>query len=202
MGTFLLTKLDWEPSALEPAMSARTLQFHHGIHHAGYVAATNRLILEQPCLAELSPLEVVRQAAKDNVESPLFRNAAQAWNHDFFWRSLMPVTAGPSPRMIAILERCFGGLAEFANVFADAGMGHFGAGWLWLIRNSGGELQIVTTTNADTPAAWGEQCLLTIDLWEHAYYLDHQNRRREYLEAIIKNHLNWTFADSNFNSGT
>lgn len=195
---FQLTALPWAADALEPVISARTVQFHHGFHHAGYVAGANQALREYPALIGMAPLQIVRWAAKHAPNSPLFRNAAQAWNHDFYWRSLAVSSSGPGGVLGKALQRDFGGVASFEVAFAEAGMAQFGGGWLWLTANYRRRLSIQTSSNADTPAAKGKQCLLTVDLWEHAYYLDHQNRRREYLDAVIGKHLNWSFAAQQF----
>jgi Fe-Mn family superoxide dismutase len=195
---FQLPPLPWAAHALEPVISLRTVQFHHDFHHAGYVAGANQALREYPALIGMSPLQVIRWAAKHAPDSPLFRNAAQAWNHDFYWHSLAVSPSSPGGVLLRALQRDFGGLENFAVAFAEAGMAQFGNGWLWLTANYRRRLVIQTTSNADTPAAKGKQCLLTIDLWEHAYYLDHQNRRREYLDAVIARHLNWGFAAQNF----
>ena len=196
--SFTLPKLPYEENALEPVISARTLSFHHGKHHAGYVAKLNELVEDSPYVGQ--PLdEVVTRAAKDPAAKAIFNNAAQAWNHDFYWRSMRPQGGGtPGTRLTDAIERDIGGLAEFNNGFAKAAAGEFGSGWAWLVVGKDGKLKIATTDDADTPIVRGDKPLLTIDVWEHAYYLDYQNRRPDYIAAWLHKLVNWEFAEKNF----
>ena len=198
--SFSLLKLPYEENALEPVISARTLLFHHGKHHAGYVAKLNELVEGTPYSGR--PLdEVVTRTAKDPAAKSIFNNAAQAWNHDFYWRSMRPKGGGkPGGTLGGAIERDFGGLAEFRTAFAKAAAGEFGSGWAWLVADKDGRLKIVATDDADTPIVRGEKPLLTIDVWEHAYYLDYQNRRPDYIAAWLDKLINWEFAERNFGS--
>jgi superoxide dismutase, Fe-Mn family len=180
--------------------SARTLSFHHGKHHAGYVAKLNELIEGSPYVAR-SLDEVVTRSAKDPAAKAIFNNAAQAWNHDFYWRSMRPKGGGtPGSTLRDAIERDIGGLTEFNKVFAKAAAGEFGSGWAWLVMGKDSKLKIATTDDADTPIVRGETPLLTIDVWEHAYYLDYQNRRPDYIAAWLDKLINWDFAEKNFGS--
>lgn len=198
--SFALPELPYEENALEPVISARTLSFHHGKHHAGYVTMLNELVEDSPYAGR--PLdEVVKRAAGDPAAKMVFNNAAQALNHDFYWRSMRPRGGGtPSAALKDTIERDFGGLAEFRTAFTKAAAGVFGSGWTWLVVGKDGTLKIATTDDADTPIVRGERPLLVIDVWEHAYYLDYQNRRPDYVAAWLENLVNWDFAAKNFGS--
>ena len=193
---FSLAPLPWADTALEPVISARTLSFHWGKHHRGYVEALNGLLKGGPL--EGRPLaEVVRSSAADSSARTVFNNAAQAWNHDFFWKSLRP--KGGAPPKGALAERIvasFGSLDALKKELVAAGLGQFGSGWAWLVAD-GDALKVVKTANADTPLTSGPTPLLVLDVWEHAYYLDWQNRRKDYLTAVVDDLLSWEFAASN-----
>src|ERR671914_356234 len=188
---FSLPALPYAEDALAPVISAQTLKLHHGKHHKKYIDTTNQLLEKEPLQAN-SPdsLEDVVKRAKGK----LFNNAAQAWNHDFYWHSLSPKRQRPSGALLHRLEKDFGSYERFADAFAAAANGQFGSGWAWLV-NKGGKLEVVATANADTPMAHGIKCLLTVDVWEHAYYVDYRNERERYVSAIL-NHLNWEFAEN------
>src|SRR6202521_4505421 len=196
--SFTLPKLPYEENALEPIISARTLSFHHGKHHAGYVTKLNELVEGTPYVGR--PLDdVVTQAAKDPAAKLIFNNAAQAWNHDFYWRSMRRKGGGiPGGALGGAIERDFSGLAKFSAAFAKAAAGEFGSGWAWLVAGKDGKLKIAATDDADTPIVRGEKPLLTIDVWEHAYYLDYQNRRPDYIAAWLHKPLHLEFAEKNF----
>ncbi|HUQ26421.1 MAG TPA: superoxide dismutase [Burkholderiales bacterium] len=185
-----LPKLPYAEDALAPIISAETLQFHHGKHHRKYVETTNQLLQKQPSEAR-SLDELVRKSS-----GKLFNNAAQAWNHEFYWQSLAPKGGRPSATMRHQLERDFGSYEKFVDQFAAAAVGQFGSGWAWLVRKDD-KLEVVSTGNADTPMAHGIQCLLTLDVWEHAYYIDYRNQRERYVQAAIEKLLNWEFAEKN-----
>jgi len=195
--SFTLPKLPYEESALEPVISSRTLSFHYGKHHAGYVAKLNELVEGTPFAGR--PLdEVVRRSAKDPKAKLIFNNAAQAWNHAFYWLSMRPMGGGiPGGLLESAIKRDFGGLVEFHTAFAKAAAGEFGSGWAWLVADKDGVLKIATTDDADTPIVRGEKPLLAIDVWEHAYYLDYQNRRPDYISAWLDKLVNWEFAEKN-----
>jgi Fe-Mn family superoxide dismutase len=192
---FALDPLPYAENALEPHISARTLGFHYGKHHRGYVDNLNKLIAGTP-LAGRSLEEIVAETAGKPDKTAVFNNAAQVWNHDFFWRSMRPGGGGaPAGALLAAIEKSFGSFDEFKKAFAAAGTGQFGSGWVWLVQDGGG-LEIVATSNADTPAARGRNALLTCDVWEHAYYLDYQNRRKDFVEVFLEHLANWEFAAS------
>lgn len=188
---FTLSALPYPDDALEPVISAETLALHHGKHHRKYVDTTNELLREQPVPG--TTLEEVVRASSGR----LFNNAAQAWNHDFYWQSLSPRGGKPAGALLHQLERDFGSYERFVEQFSRAGAEQFGSGWAWLVKEKG-RLAISTTSNAETPIAQGAHCLLAIDLWEHAYYVDYRNEREKYLAAVIGQRLNWEFAERNF----
>ncbi len=187
---FDLPPLPYAPDALAPVISRETLELHHDKHHRKYVDTTNQLLAEQPLQAQTLEDVVRRSSGK------LFNNAAQAWNHAFYWQCLSPKGAKPSPAMRKLIESAFGSWEKFATAFADAANGQFGSGWAWLVKKQGG-LEILATPNAETPMARGATCLLTIDVWEHAYYVDYRNQREKYVSALINELLNWEFAEKN-----
>jgi Fe-Mn family superoxide dismutase len=190
-GPFTLPKLPWDEGALDPVISARTIQLHHGKHHKAYVDKTNELVAGTP-LAGMSLEEVVRAAEKEKNQK-LFNNAAQAWNHAFFWNCLRPGAAKPSGDIARRIDSDLGGLEAFGKDFARAAVECFGSGWAWLV-DRGGKLEILATSNAGTPLTMGATPLLTLDVWEHAYYLDYQNRRPDFAKAVIEKLLDWEFA--------
>ncbi len=185
-----LPPLPYAEDALAPVISAETLRFHHGKHHKKYVDTTNQLLQEQP-VAGHTLEDIVRAAT-----GKLFNNAAQAWNHAFYWKSLSPSPKKPQGELLAKINDAFGGYEPFAKKLAAAASGQFGSGWAWLVMQSG-KLSIVTTANAETPMKQGMSCLLTLDVWEHAYYIDYRNERDKYLKAVIDGRLNWDFAAEN-----
>ena len=196
-----LEPLPYAANALEPVITARTISFHHGKHHAGYVATLNKLIAGTPY--EGMPLEaMVRRAAAEQV-APIFNNAAQAWNHAFYWKSLAPAGAGGAPEGAfgEAVARDFGSFANLKAALADAAVKRFGSGWAWLVAKEG-RLSVVSTPNAETPITQaGVTPLLTVDVWEHAYYLDWQNRRADYVAALLEKLANWRFAAERFAAG-
>ena len=191
---FQLPALPWQENALEPVISAQTIGFHYGKHHATYVKKLNELVAGTR-YAEL-PLEQVITATAGNPETAkIFNNAAQTWNHTFFWDSLRQGGGGEPPQAIrSMLEQSFGGYAQFREKFAQAAVDQFGSGWAWLVAR-GDKLEVMSTANAQTPLAMGVTPLLTIDVWEHAYYLDYQNRRPDFVNAVIDRLLNWEHAE-------
>ena len=193
---FELPPLPFAQTALEPHMSAHTLELHHGKHHAAYVKKLNALIKDGP-LAAKSLEEIIQTAASDSAMADIFNNAAQVWNHTFLWNSLRPAGgAGPSGPLRTAIDEAFGGVAQFNEAFAKAAEHHFGSGWAWLVLGSG-KLSIVTTSDAETPLTGAHVPLLTLDLWEHAYYVDYENRRPEYIAAYLEHLINWEFAAQN-----
>jgi Fe-Mn family superoxide dismutase len=191
-----LPKLPYPDDALEPHISRTTLQVHHGQHHRVYVENV-RTLAKQVRLAD-RPLEhILRQTAGQDGHRALFNNAAQAWNHAFYWRSLKPNGGGvPVGEIAKRIDSDFGGYARFAEQFRAAAVGQFGSGWAWLVLD-GNTLKVTRTANADSPLVYGQTPLLTIDVWEHAYCLDYQNRRADYARVVIRHLVNWDFASRN-----
>jgi Fe-Mn family superoxide dismutase len=193
---FTLSPLPYDEDALEPIVSARTIGFHYHKHHQTYVDTLNKLV-QGTRYAGMKLEEVVRATAgrEEAVEKKIFNNAGQVWNHDFYWRSLSPKKPTPDGVLKSAIERDFGGVDKLVEKLAEAGKDQFGSGWAWLV-SKGGKLAIEKTPNAENPMAKGVNCLLTLDVWEHAYYLDYQNERAKYLQEIA-NILNWEFAAEN-----
>jgi len=190
-----LPALPYAKDALEPHLSARTLEFHHGKHHQAYVTNTNKLIAGTD-LEQASLEQIVLKSAGDPAKAGLFNNAAQVWNHSFYWRCLKPGGGGkPAGALAERIARDFGSYEKFAEEFKNAGATQFGSGWAWLVLD-GDRLAIMKTGNADTPLAHGKKALLTVDVWEHAYYLDYQNRRPDYLAVFMEHLVNWEFVGS------
>jgi Fe-Mn family superoxide dismutase len=191
-----LPDLPFAPSALEPHISARTFEFHHGKHHKAYVDNTNKLI-EGTDLAGKDLETIVRAAAADPAKKGLFNNSAQVWNHSFFWQCLKPGGGGkPTGKVAAKIDSDLGGYEKFAADFKNAGVTQFGSGWAWLVLKDG-KLAIAQTPNAETPLTQGHKPLLVCDVWEHAYYLDYQNRRPDFLQAFLDHLVNWDFVNAN-----
>jgi Fe-Mn family superoxide dismutase len=187
---FELPPLPFPKNALEPHMSAKTLEFHHGKHHKTYVDTLNKLIHGTPL--EKKPLEdIIRATAKDESKAQIFNNAAQVWNHTFFWHSMKPAGGGkPSGEIAEALERSFGGYDKFREEFAEACTSQFGSGWGWLVRERD-KLKVIKTPNAVNPLSLGQVAILTCDVWEHAYYLDFQNRRPDFVTTFLDHLVNW-----------
>lgn len=197
---FTLPELPWSEDALDPHISARTIGFHYGKHHATYLAKLNQAVEGTP-MAEQSLEELIRETAGDPAKAGIFNNAAQIWNHTFFWNSLKPGGGGkPSGRLLERIEESFGGFEEFQREFTAKASTLFGSGWTWLVDN-GGKLEIVQTTGAGNPMTAGKTPLLTLDVWEHAYYLDYQNRRPDFVQTFLDHLANWDFAAANLSQG-
>jgi len=195
---FTLPELPYAANALEPHMSANTFSFHHGKHHAAYVTNLNKLI-EGTDLATKSLEEIILASAGDAAKAGIFNNSAQVWNHTFFWNSMKPSGGGkPSGELAAKIEKDFGSYDKFVEEFKNAGATQFGSGWAWLVLDKDGTLKVVKTANAETPMTKGQIALLTIDVWEHAYYLDYQNRRPDFIATFLDKLANWDFAAANF----
>ena len=189
---FELPPLPYASDALEPHYSANTLSFHHGKHHAAYVNKLNELVAGGE--DENKSLEEIIASSSGG----LFNQAAQVWNHTFFWNSMKPSGGGaPSGTLAQAIDAAFGSLDSFKEQFKAAGVGQFGSGWVWLVKENG-SLKIVTTANAETPLTQGQEPILTCDVWEHAYYLDYQNRRPDFIQSFLDNLVNWDFAAANF----
>ncbi|MFA9564449.1 MAG: superoxide dismutase [Acidimicrobiales bacterium] len=188
-----LPALPYADNALDPHISERTISFHYGKHHAAYVNNLNGMIEGTP-LADASLEEIILAAEPGGM----FNNAAQVWNHTFYWNSMSPSGGGdPSGDLAAAIDASFGGADAFKEQFATSAKTNFGSGWTWLIKDGDG-LAIMNTDDADTPLKHGQTALLTIDVWEHAYYIDYQNARPAYVETFVEKLLNWEFAAQNF----
>ena len=193
---FTLPDLPFGPSELEPYITANTLGFHHGKHHAAYVTNLNKLI-EGTDLDGKSLEEVILAAAGDASKAGIFNNAAQVWNHTFYWQSMKPGGGGqPSGALLEQINADFGSFDAFVEAFKTAGATQFGSGWAWLVLDNG-TLKVTKTPHADLPLAHGQKALLTMDVWEHAYYLDYQNRRPDYISTFLDKLVNWDFAAAN-----
>ena len=188
--------LPYAEGALEPHYSAKTISFHYGKHHKAYVDNLNKLIAGGEL--DSQPLEaIIAAAAADPAKAGMFNNAAQVWNHTFFWHCMKPNGGGkPTGELLARIEAAFGGYDKFAEQFKAAAVGRFGSGWAWLVLEKG-ELKIVSTPNAETPMTKGQKALLTVDVWEHAYYLDYQNRRPDFVQVFLDHLVNWDFVAEN-----
>ena len=190
-----LPPLPFAQDALEPDMSARTLSFHYGKHHQTYVDNLNKLIEGTPAAGQ-SLETILKETAGATDKAAIFNNAAQVWNHTFFWNSMKPGGGGkPAERLLQLIEKSFVSYDEFKKAFVTVAIAQFGSGWVWLVQD-GDVLKIVKTSNADTPVAHNQTALLTCDVWEHAYYLDYQNRRKDFVEAFLERLVNWEFAAS------
>jgi len=193
---FELPALPYDATALEPYISANTLSFHHGKHHAAYVANLNKLIEGGP-LAGKPLVDIIEKAAGDADKVGVFNNAAQTWNHTFFWNSMSPNGGGaPTGEVAERLNAAFGSLDAFKEQFKAAAVAQFGSGWAWLVLDKG-ELKIAKTANADLPMVHGQKALFTVDVWEHAYYLDYQNRRPDFVQTVLDRLINWSFIAEN-----
>jgi len=194
---FELPALPYAKDALAPHISANTLDFHHGKHHNTYVVNLNNLIADTD-LADKSLVEIMKATAGDASKAGVFNNAAQVWNHTFFWNSLSP-NGGGAPRgaLAQAIEDTFGSLNGFKDAFKTAGLTQFGSGWAWLVSRDG-KLEIAKTPNAECPLTSGATPIITCDVWEHAYYLDYQNRRPDFLDTFLNELINWDFASANF----
>ena len=188
---FTLPPLPYEQSALAPHISAETLEYHHGKHHKAYVDNLNKLVDGKP-EANKSLEDIIKSS-----EGPVFNNAAQIWNHTFYWNSMKPNGGGqPTGDLAQAITRDFGSFEKFSEEFSNAAATQFGSGWAWLVE-ANGKLSVTKTPNADLPLKHGQKALLTIDVWEHAYYIDFRNARPKYIETFVKHLVNWDFAAEN-----
>ena len=196
---FELPPLPYDYKALEPHISANTLTFHHDKHHQAYVTNLNNLVKGTP--DENKPLEqLIKESAGNADKAGIFNNAAQVWNHTFFWHCLKGQGGGkPNGDVASGIDKAFGSLDAFKDEFKKAAVGQFGSGWAWLVLDKG-QLKITKTANADLPLAHGQTALLTCDVWEHAYYLDYQNRRPDFVQAFLDHLVNWDFVAKNLTS--
>jgi superoxide dismutase, Fe-Mn family len=189
---FTLPELPYKKDALAPHMSAETLEFHHDKHHATYVNKLNELTAGKP-EASKSLVDVIMSS-----EGPVFNNAAQVWNHTFFWHCMKPSGGGkPTGELAQAIDKSFGSFDEFKKQFSEAAVTQFGSGWAWLVKD-GDKLAVMKTANADLPMKHGKQALLTIDVWEHAYYIDYRNARPKFIETFLNNLVNWDFVAEKF----
>jgi len=194
---YVLPALPYAYTALEPYISKSTLEFHHDKHHAAYVKNFNDLVAGTD-LADKSIEEVIKAVAGDATKAGIFNNAAQAWNHTFYWNSIKPHGGGqPTGALADKIKADFGSFENFVEEFKKAGATQFGSGWAWLVLDKG-TLKITKTSNAENPITAGQVPLLTMDVWEHAYYLDYQNRRPDYIGDFVSKLVNWDFVESNY----
>ena len=192
---FTLPNLPYDKTALAPHLSAETLEYHHGKHHQAYVTQLNKLLEGKP-EAEKSLEDIIKSS-----EGPVFNNAAQIWNHTFYWSSMKPNGGGqPTGDLAAAITRDFGSFDKFKEAFTTAGTTQFGSGWAWLVLENG-KLSVTKTPNADLPMKHGQKALLTMDVWEHAYYIDFRNARPKYIETLLTSLANWDFALENLKKG-
>jgi Fe-Mn family superoxide dismutase len=194
---FTLMALPYADNALAPVISPNTISFHYGKHHKTYVDNLNNLVKGTDLEGKALEAVVMATAGKAD-KAPLFNNSAQIWNHDFYWKSLKPNGGGvPTGKVADKINESFGSFEEFKKQLSATTVSQFGSGWGWLVADAAGKLKVVKTGNAEVPMTQGLKPLLTIDVWEHAYYLDHQNRRADYVNAVIDKLLNWEFAAAN-----
>lgn len=200
-GVFTLPSLPYDQNALEPVISAKTLSFHYGKHHQGYLNKLNELIAGTE-FENLTLEEIILKTAGQPDKTAVFNNAAQVWNHTFYWNCLSPKGGGiPSGEIGKKIEADFGSYDNFVKQFVDAGMAQFGSGWAWLVEDEG-VLKIVKTPNGENPMSQKKgKAILVLDVWEHAYYLDYQNRRNDHLKTVVEKLINWDFAQKNLTSG-
>jgi len=197
---FELPALPYAKDALAPHISAETLEFHHGKHHNTYVTTLNTLIKDGP-LATKSLEEIIKDSAGDTSKTAIFNNSAQVWNHTFYWHSMKPGGGGkPTGAIAEKIDADLGGYDKFVEQFKTAGATQFGSGWAWLVLD-GGKLKVTKTPNAETPLTTGAVPLLTMDVWEHAYYIDFRNARPKYMETFLDHLVNWDFANENLKKG-
>lgn len=189
--THELPALPYAKNALEPVISAETIDYHYGKHHQTYVTNLNNLIAGTE-FAELSLTDIVL-----NSSGGIFNNAAQVWNHTFYWNCLSPAGGAPTGALAAAIVAAFGSFDDFKKQFAQSAVTNFGSGWTWLVQNADGSIEIFNTSNAGTPMTSNKTALLTVDVWEHAYYIDYRNARPKYLESVWEK-INWDFVASNY----
>ena len=197
MSTITLPELPYAKNALEPHLSAETLEFHHDKHHQTYVTNLNNLI-KGTDLEGKSLEEIIKISAGDASKAGIFNNSAQVWNHTFYWNSIKPNGGGkPTGPIAEKIDAAFGSYEKFAEAFTAAATTQFGSGWAWLVADKvNGDLSIVKTGNADTPLAHGQVAVLTIDVWEHAYYIDFRNARPKYISTFLEHLVNWDYANA------
>ncbi len=196
-GPLTLAPLPYADTALAPAISQNTLSFHYGKHHKAYVDNGNKAIAGSPLASRPIP-EILAATFGKADQAAIYNNVGQAWNHDFYWKSMRPGGGGaPSGRLADKLKSDLGGYDAFKGAFSKVATGRFGSGWAWLVSDAKGKLQVIDTPNADSPLTLGLKPLVVLDVWEHAYYLDYQNRRADYVTAWLDKLVNWEFAEKN-----
>ncbi|MEO1767327.1 superoxide dismutase [Thiobacter aerophilum] len=189
-----LPPLPWPKDALAPHMSAETLEYHYGKHHQAYVTNLNNLI-KGTAFESKSLEDIIRTAPAGGI----FNNAAQVWNHTFFWHSMKPKGGGmPTGALLEAINKKWGSFEAFKKAFQASAVGNFGSGWTWLVKKADGSVDIVNTSNAGTPLTTSDKPLLTVDVWEHAYYIDYRNQRPKFVETFLEHLANWSFAETNF----
>ncbi|MDQ8036638.1 MAG: superoxide dismutase [Pedobacter sp.] len=192
-----LPQLPYDKNALAPHITAETLEFHHGKHHNAYVVNLNNLI-KGTDLETKSLEEIIKISTGDASKAGIFNNSAQIWNHTFYWNSMKPNGGGkPTGAIAAKIDADLGGYEKFVELFTAAATTQFGSGWAWLVLNKDGKLEVTKTANADLPSAHGQKALLTIDVWEHAYYIDFRNLRPKYIGTFLESLVNWDFVNAN-----
>jgi len=200
---FKLPQLPYAENALAPHISAQTMNFHYNKHHAGYVKKLNELVADTP-MADMTLEEIIMETHGSKVaeNKKIFNNAAQSWNHTFFWSSMTPEGGGDAKGDVAeLIKEAFGDADGFTDAFTAAAEAHFGSGWVWLTE-ADGTLEILTTANAELPMTSGKTAVLVCDIWEHAYYLDYQNRKPDFVKTYLSNLINWDFVNTNLRSLT
>ena len=195
---FILPDLPYNKDSFKPHFSAETFDYHHGKHHQAYVNNLNNLLQTNKELAGKNLEDIIILSNIDSLLKGVFNNAAQVWNHTFFWHSIKPAGGGkPKGDLLEQINKDFGGLEKFLTEFKTAAVGQFGSGWVWLVCHEE-KLHIVKTSNAETPITQNMQPLLACDVWEHAYYIDYRNKRPDYIDVYIEHMINWDFAEENF----
>ena len=193
---FTLPDLPYTQNALEPFISANTMSFHHGKHHNAYVTNLNNLVKDTD-MASMSLEDIIMKSKGDAAKAGIFNNAAQVWNHTFFWNSMKPKGGGkPTGKIAEKIDKDFGSFDAFKEAFKQAAATQFGSGWAWLVLEKG-TLKVTKTGNAELPMTQGQTAILTLDVWEHAYYLDYQNRRPDFITTYLDSLVNWDFAEAN-----
>ena len=191
--SYILPALPYATNALLPHISPETFEFHYGKHHQAYVTNLNNLVPGTE-FADMALEDVVKKSS-----GPIFNNAAQVWNHTFFWNSMKPAGGGqPTGALAAAIDAKWGSHAAFKEAFAKSAVGNFGSGWTWLVKKADGSVDLANTSNAGTPLTGADKALLTLDVWEHAYYIDYRNARPKFVETYLNALVNWDFAAANF----
>ena len=191
--SYTLPALPYATNALLPHISPETFEFHYGKHHQAYVTNLNNLVPGTE-FADMALEDVVKKSS-----GPIFNNAAQVWNHTFFWNSMKPAGGGePTGALAAAIDAKWGSHAAFKEAFAKSAVGNFGSGWTWLVKKADGSVDLANTSNAGTPLTGADKALLTLDVWEHAYYIDYRNARPKFVETYLNSLVNWDFAAANF----